>query len=249
MFSYQLYSSRNFPPLADTLMMLAKLGYDGVEGYGALYADDALVAELARGLAASGLAMPTAHFGLAQLESEPAKVLSIARTLGIRRIYCPYLLPEDRPTDAAGWQALGARLHNAGQPIRAAGLGFGWHNHDFEMIALPDGTYPQDAIFAGGPDLEWEIDVAWVVRGGADPLAWIAKYGSRITSAHVKDIAPKGQNAAEDGWADVGQGIVDWKTVMQALRATPCTNFILEHDNPSDHARFARVSLAAAKDL
>ena len=26
-FSYQLYSSRNFPPLADTLKMLARLGY------------------------------------------------------------------------------------------------------------------------------------------------------------------------------------------------------------------------------
>jgi hypothetical protein len=36
---------------------------------------------------------------------------------------------------------------------------------------------------------------------------------------------------------------------MKALRATPCTNFIMEHDNPSDHARFAKRSLAAAKAL
>lgn len=34
-FSYQLYSSRNFPPLAATLTMLADLGYAEVEGYGA----------------------------------------------------------------------------------------------------------------------------------------------------------------------------------------------------------------------
>jgi sugar phosphate isomerase/epimerase len=249
MFSYQLYSSRNFPPLSDTLKMLAALGYDGVEGYGALYADDALVAELAESLAATGLAMPTAHFGLAQLEADPAKVLAIVQSLGIRRIYCPYLMPDERPKDAAGWHAFGQRLQQAGQPYRKAGLGFGWHNHDFELVPLPDGTCPQDAIFAGGPDLEWEIDVAWVIRGGADPLAWIAKYAPRITSAHVKDIAPRGQNAAEDGWADLGQGTVDWKSVMKALQSTPCTNFIMEHDNPSDHARFARVSLAAAKDL
>ena len=37
--SYQLYSSRNFPPLADTLSMLADLGYAQVEGYGGLYED------------------------------------------------------------------------------------------------------------------------------------------------------------------------------------------------------------------
>jgi sugar phosphate isomerase/epimerase len=249
MLSYQLYSSRNFPPLADTLAMLADLGYDAVEGYGALYADDAQVAELTAALGKSGLAMPTGHFGLAQLEAEPAKVLAIARALGITRLYCPYLMPEDRPTDAAGWRAFGARLQAAGRPIRDAGLGFGWHNHDFELRPLPDGQVPQDLIFAGGPDLEWEIDVAWVVRGGADPSAWIARYAPRITAAHLKDIAPAGQNANEDGWADLGEGTVPWKALMADLRHTPCDIFIMEHDNPSDHARFAHRSLQAAKGL
>ncbi|MEY3308189.1 MAG: hypothetical protein RLZZ413_2227, partial [Pseudomonadota bacterium] len=196
-----------------------------------------------------GLAMPTGHFGLAQLEAEPAKVLAIARALGITRLYCPYLMPDDRPTDAAGWRAFGARLQAAGRPIRDAGLGFGWHNHDFELRPLPDGQVPQDLIFAGGPDLEWEIDVAWVVRGGADPAAWIARYAPRITAAHLKDIAPAGQNANEDGWADLGEGTVPWKALMADLRHTPCDIFIMEHDNPSDHARFARRSLQAAKGL
>ena len=74
------------------------------------------------------------------------------------------------------------------------------------------------AIFEGGPELEWEMDVAWVIRGGADPLAWIEKYKDRITAAHVKDIAPAGENTDEDGWADVGHGTVDWKAIMAALR-------------------------------
>jgi sugar phosphate isomerase/epimerase len=249
MLSYQLYSSRNFPPLSATLSMLADLGYEGVEGYGALYADDAQVAALAAGLGSSSLRMPTAHFGIEQLETEPAKVLAIAESLGIRHIYCPWIAPAERPTHAAGWRDFGARLQRAGQPFCAAGLGFGWHNHDFELVALPDGQVPQDLIFAGGPDLAWEIDVAWVVRGGADPMTWITKYASRITSAHVKDIASAGQNLGEDGWADLGKGTVDWKSIMAALRNTGCQNFIMEHDNPSDHARFARVSLAAAKAL
>ncbi len=36
-FSYQLYSSRNFGPLPETLKMLGNLGYTQVEGYGGLY--------------------------------------------------------------------------------------------------------------------------------------------------------------------------------------------------------------------
>lgn len=247
MFSYQLYSSRNFPPMSATFEMLSKAGYGAVEGYGALYADDAAVAATAAGLAATGLTMPTGHFSLAMLEGEVEKVLGIARALKIERIYCPYIMPDDRPTTSAGWRAFGARLEAAAAPYRAAGLGFGWHNHDFEFVATPEGTLPQDEIFAGGPGLEWEIDVAWVIRGGADPLAWISRYASRITAAHVKDIAPKGENADEDGWADVGHGTVDWPAIMAALRAVGCRHFIMEHDNPKDHARFATRSIASAK--
>ncbi|PZQ95655.1 MAG: xylose isomerase [Cereibacter sphaeroides] len=247
MFSYQLYTSRNHPPLVETLKMAADIGFDGIEGYGGVYADDAQVADLAANLSRFGLTMPTAHFGIDQLEKSPEKVLDIAKKLGIKRIYCPYIVPEDRPNDAAGWKAWGARLGKAAKPFRAAGYGFGWHNHDFEVTALPDGTFPQDAIFAGDPDLQWEIDVAWVTRGGADPVKWIEKYAPRITAAHIKDIAPKGQNLNEDGWADVGHGTIDWAPIWAALKKTPCDVFILEHDNPSEPARFARRSLETAR--
>jgi sugar phosphate isomerase/epimerase len=246
-YSYQLYSSRNFPPLPETLKMLAGLGYAGVEGYGALYADRDKVAELVANLKDSGLTMPTGHFSLDMLEQEPDRVLGIARALGIERLYCPYLVAERRPADREGWTAFGRRLQAAGKPYRDAGLGFGWHNHDFEFRALPDGSTPQAAIFEGGPDLEWEADIAWVIRGGADPFDWIDRLGDRITAVHVKDIAPDGENADEDGWTDVGQGTVDWKALLEALRPRGIRHFVMEHDNPADDARFARRSLAAAK--
>ena len=248
-FSYQLYSSRNFPPLADTLKMLKRLGYASVEGYGALYADEAKVAELKANLGESGLTMPTAHIGLDMLEKEPARVLEIAKALGIETIYCPFLAPDQRPDSGAGYAAFGKRLQEAGKPYRDAGLGFGWHNHAFEFETLKDGTIPQVAIFEGGPDLEWEADLAWVIKGGADPLQWIRAFTDRLTAVHVKDIAPEGENQDEDGWADVGQGTVDWKGLMTALRSTGCKYFVMEHDNPKDAKRFAERSIAAAQKL
>lgn len=246
---FQLYSARNFPPLADTLAALAKAGYAQVEGYGALYAtlDEGSLKTMKAELDANGLTMPTGHFGLDLLEKEPAKALLIARTLGIEAIYCPYLMPDQRPTDAAGWFAFGQRLQEAGKRYLDAGYAFGWHNHDFEFHALGDGTTPQEQIFAGGPDLSWEADIAWVIRGGADPLAWMERYGDRITAVHVKDIAPAGQNADEDGWADVGHGTVDWKGLMAALRKTSVKHFIVEHDNPNDLERLIARSIEAFK--
>ncbi len=125
---------------------------------------------------------------------------------------------------------------------------FGWHNHDFEFKALADGSIPQQLIFDAAPSISWEADIAWIIRGGADPFQWIDKYGARITSVHVKDIAPSGQNTNEDGWADVGYGTVDWKALAKVLKkGTPASYLIMEHDNPSDDERFARRSIATVK--
>ena len=247
MFSYQLYSSRNFPPLSGTLAMLAEVGYTGVEPFGGLYADRAGLEALAAAVKAAGLTVKTGHFSLEQVEDTPDWAIEVARTLGMEKVIVPWLHPDHRPTDAAGWRALGARLQKAGAPIRAAGFGFGWHNHDFEFFPFADGSLPIAALFEGGPDLEWEIDVAWVVRGGHDPLHWIEAEKARITIAHVKDIAPAGEALDEGGWADVGHGVVNWPAILPALRANGVKHFIMEHDNPADDRRFATRALAAAK--
>lgn len=243
--SYQLYSSRNFPPLADTLKMVAKAGYAQVEGYGALYANPSLVVELKANLGQNDLHMASGHFSLDMLEHDSATVLDIAKTFSMKAIYCPHLMPDQRPSDSAGWVAFGERLQEVGKQYREAGYDFGWHNHDFEFKSLPDGSKPHDRIFEGGKDLSWEADIAWVVKGGGDPLEWIKKYAGRISAVHVKDTAVDGQNTDEDGWADVGHGTMDWRTIMAAARAAGVSLFVMEHDNPSDHARFAQRSIAA----
>ncbi len=89
MFSYQLYSSRNFPPLDATLKMLAATGYGDTEGYGGLYADKAALSALAAALKAAGLKMRTGHFSLAQIEDTPDFALEVARTLGWSVFMCP----------------------------------------------------------------------------------------------------------------------------------------------------------------
>ena len=211
--SFQLYCARKFPPLSETLKQVAKAGYTKVEGFGGIYADldEAALNALRAELDANGLTMPTGHFGIDLLEQNPEQMFRIIKILGVEAIYCPHLVADQRPTDAAGWFAFGQRLQEAGKRYQDAGYTFGWHNHDFEFKALADGSTPQEQILAGGPDLTWEIDVAWVIRGGGDPFSWIESYGKRISGVHVKDIAPAGENVDEDGWADVGYGTVAWK--------------------------------------
>ena len=107
-----------------------------------------------------------------------------------------------------------------------------------------------DILLTAAPDLEWEADIAWIVKGGGDPLDWIDRHGPRITAAHFKDIAPAGEKADEDGWADPGTGTMDWPAIAAALKAkTPCELLVAEHDNPSDFGRFARAAAELGKTL
>lgn len=243
-FSYQLYSSRNHGPISQTLAMLARHGYSAVEGYGGVYGDPVA---LRRELDKTGLLMPSGHFSVDEMEKKPKQVLKTARTLGMNTLVMPYLDAAARPTSSRGWKAFAKRLNAIAGAYRAEGFAVAWHNHDFEFIKLGDGSLPISVIFENAPLLDWEIDVAWVARGGANPLKWIKSHGAIITIAHVKDIAEKGTNADEDGWADVGHGTLDWPAFMAALAATRCMHYVMEHDNPADDQRFARRSIARAK--
>lgn len=245
--SFQLYSARNSKPWPEVLQLLASIGYTQVEGFGGVYDDPA---GLRREMDRNGLSMPTAHFSIDALSDDFDGVRRIADALGVTTLVCPYLMPDRRPGDAAGWKTFAEKLGAVGAKAKAAGYGFAWHNHDFEFKALADGTLPQQVIVDHAPEIGLELDVAWVVRGGGDPLAWIDACGPRITVVHVKDIAPAGTATDEDGWADVGHGIIDWRGIMKALREKSAAKvFVMEHDKPSDVARFARRSFASVNQF
>ena len=229
--------------------MIAELGLAEVEGFGGLYASSVDLGQLKAELEEAGLVMTSGHFGLDMVENDPGGVKGIAETLGVRNVYVPFLDAADRPADRDGWRAFGARLAAAGKPLADAGIGFGWHNHDFEFRTLDDGSYPIESLLEGGSALAFEFDVAWAVRAGEDPFAWIERLGSRIGAAHVKDIAADGTCADEDGWSDVGHGTLDWTALVADLAQVGCQHLVLEHDNPSDDRRFAARSIGFLKTL
>ncbi|MBJ7576663.1 sugar phosphate isomerase/epimerase [Devosia sp. MC532] len=243
--SFQLYSARNYPSLPEFLSKLSSLGYTQVEGYGGLYEDPA---SFAAHLKNNGLSMPTGHFGLDQLK-DTAIALKTAEIIGVKRIYCPFIMPDQRSEDESKWLELAETLAELGEVYTKAGYGFGWHNHDFEFHPTTSGRTPMEIILETAPNIEWECDVAWVIRGKTDPVAWFDKYGDRITAVHVKDIAPAGEKTDEDGWADVGTGVVGWEELIKKVEAkTKAQYFVAEHDKPSDPVRFATQSIANAKN-
>ena len=60
---------------------------------------------------------------------------------------------------------------------KAAGLSFAYHNHNIEFRKIGDAV-PYDLLLQQtDPALvQMEMDIGWVVAGGADPVAYLTKY-------------------------------------------------------------------------
>lgn len=243
----QLYSMRDCADQIALLGELPSMGITQVEGYGGVYGDpNAYRAAMDE----NGITMPSGHIAIEDMERDFDSTVALAKTLGMRHVFAPYLQEQDRPTTSAEYVDLAHRLAAAAQKFSDLGLTMGWHNHDFEFLALADGAIPMDILLQEAPEMTWEADLAWIVRGGHDPLTYVEKYGSRLTSIHVKDIAADGSNLDQDGWADLGEGTLDWAALLQACRSQSADLiYALEHDKPADPMAYAKRSAAAFKTL
>lgn len=246
--SIQLYSLRKYGDLEGQIDLAARAGFRQVETIGSHH-DDA--AATRRMLDARGLRAPTGHFAMQGLRDRLDWVVDVAGTLGIGQVIMPAMPPDQRRLDAAGWRAVGAELGDIAARLADRGLRFGYHNHDWELARVEDGRTGLDLLFeaAGDRPLGWEVDAAWLARGGADPAAEMRRYADRILACHVKDIAPAGRNQDEDGWADVGAGVLPWPALWQEARQAGAEWMIVEHDNPRDFEGFLRRSFTYANAL
>ena len=236
--SFQLYSARKSPPVDSHLKTLTAIGFDAVEPFGAAYAADP------KGFRAKcdalGLAIPTCHVPLSDLDGAFGRTVDIAGVLGLETVIVPSVPHDERNKDAGAWKALGAKLAAHAASLKKAGLKLAWHNHAFEYVTLADGSRPIDHILADTGVL-WEPDIGWIVRAKCDVAVELGRFPGKVAAFHVKDLAPAGVTA-DDGWTDIGAGTIDWKKLWPAIEKSGSDLLVFEHDNPTDWRKFAENS-------
>ena len=247
--SIQLYSLRTLPGLPEVLDAVKVAGYRHVELIGS-HLDAA--SDVRKQLDARGLSASSSHVGMAALRERFDAVMAACKTLGFTQLFMPSVPPDERQNVEPYWTALGRELGQLATRAKDRGIDLGYHNHHWELKRQADGRSALECLFAGAADapLSWQADVAWLVRGGADPVAMMQRYKARLVSVHAKDLAPEGANLDEDGWADVGHGVLDWRGRL-APAAVLCGArwLVAEHDSPSDPVRFARNSYSFLSSL
>ncbi|HSK41720.1 MAG TPA: sugar phosphate isomerase/epimerase [Arenibaculum sp.] len=241
--SIQLYSLRGLGGLERQLEAVAAAGFRQVETIESQLLDTASTRDR---LDALGLRASSSHVGMTALRERLDQVAGACAALGIEQVFMPALPAAERNGPAAAWNAAGRELGEIARRLADRGLALGYHTHDWELAVQDDGRTGLDHLFEGaaGSPLRWQVDVAWLARAGADPVPWLESHGGLVASAHVKDIAPAGRNADEDGWTDIGGGTLDWPDLWRRCRDAGARWMVAEHDNPKDPAGFASRSFA-----
>lgn len=230
----QMYTLRNAGSLEQQLKIVHDAGVHAVETVGT---QNTSATELKQLLDRYSIKAISSHVPLAELRSNLDGVIAFNRSIGNTTLVVPYLDKKDRPADAAGWIALGQELGGIAKQVRAKGMRLAYHNHDFELVDFNGRTGLELLFAAAGPDLQTELDLAWVARAGLDPAVMLGKFRGHMFAVHAKDNAPKGQAEDEGGFAAVGQGVLDWNAILPAAAAAGVHWYIIEHDQPRDPAK------------
>ena len=138
-----------------------------------------------------------------------------------------------------------AVLNKAAEAAQKAGLQLAYHNHDAEFRTV-EGVVPYDLFLSEtAPDLvKMELDLAWVIKGGADPVALFQKHPGRFPLWHVKDL-----DAERKTILPVGKGTIDFKRIFKAASTAGMKNYFVEHDMPADAFASVTESIKSLKQL
>jgi sugar phosphate isomerase/epimerase len=225
----QLYTVREHTArdMLGTLARVAEQGYGAVEfaGFGGVAVQD-----LRAALDDLNIRAVAAHIGLDDLQAQVGRVVGDLQALGCGYAVVPWLAEESRQ-NAGQIRELVEMLNRTGKLCREAGLVLAYHNHDFEFAPL-DGTAIFDILVEEtDPELvAFELDVYWVRYAGVDPIAMLRRLSGRVPLVHIKDMAA-GNDRAD---APVGEGIFEWREVLEACRAAGTEWYIVEQDNPAN---------------
>ena len=174
-----------------------------------------------------GLPIPITHTPLPRLQEELDEVIREHRIFGCPVIGLGAMPKPMRDGTAATFLKFMAEMDEISKKIRDAGLRFAYHNHAFEFDTLDNGRCMFDYL---AEECDWDMiaDVCWIHVGGRDVPTELNRLKGRLMNAHLKDIRLP---LADKDFCPLGQGVVDLKPAVEALKLCGCENAYVEQDN------------------
>jgi sugar phosphate isomerase/epimerase len=177
------------------------------------------------------------HMGSMTLDNAD-KLVADVKAAGFKYFIAPVppmgMFKFDPKTKTLGMEGTMERLaeilNTVAQKANAAGLEFLYHNHDFEFQANKDGVIPIEYLLEklDPKYVNFQMDLYWVTKAGADPVAYFQKYPGRFKIWHVKDMDDQGR------FAPVGKGKIDFARILKHKKLSGMKYYIVEQDQVFD---------------
>lgn len=236
-------------PIA-TLKSVKALGYEDLEIYGydeingTYYGFKA--AKFKEILDDIGLTTTSGHYGfhpyflkpVTDLQRYVDQCITGALALGQSYITWPWLDPENRSIEK--FKLLSGKLNVIGEQVNSAGLGFAYHNHNFEFIDHHGENGYDIILYETDPELvKLQIDLYWAehsYRGNTVDL--IKRQPGRFVMWHIKDM-----DKVTRDYTELGNGSIDYtKIIPEAVPISGLEYYYLEQGG--NYARNSMKSIA-----
>ena len=210
-----------------TVGKIGEIGYEDCETYGydaqqgTYYGMKA--PDFKKILGDNGMITTSGHYDFTKIFDKPADVMMRfvdeciegAHALDQRYITWPWLDPAFRTLDH--FRQLAPKLNTIGERVNKAGLGFAYHNHDFEFTDHGGENGYNIIMRETDPSLvKLQMDLYWVMHSSKlSPAELIAKQPGRFVMWHIKDMDKKTRD-----YSELGNGSIDYTKILpEASRA------------------------------
>lgn len=219
----QLFTVRD--PLAKdltgTIKKIAAIGYQDCETYG--YDPEQITyyglsaAAFKQLLADNNMITTSGHYDFTKYFDKPSDVMMRyvdqciegATALGQRYITWPWLDPAFRSLE--NYRRLATQLNAIGERINKAGLGFAYHNHDFEFTDHNGENAYAIIMRETDPQLvKLQMDLYWVMHSSKQsPSELFRQQPGRFVMWHIKDM-----DKVSRDYSELGNGSIDFTTIL-----------------------------------
>jgi len=160
--------------------------------------------------------------------------ISGAHALGQKYITWPWLDPSSRSIEK--FKLLTGKLNAIGEQVNKAGLGFAYHNHDFEFIDH-NGQIGYDIILNETDKslVKLQIDLYWVMHSSKrSPAELFSLQPGRFVMWHIKDM-----DKVTRDYTELGNGTIDYTKILPEASKAGMQYYYLEQGgnfaiNPMD---------------
>ncbi len=195
----QLYSVRDAmkADVPTTVMAVGEMGYKFVEaaGYGDGKFYGMAPADFKALVEKSGMQFLGSHAGQGLPDSASwdatmiwwDNAIAAHKEAGVKWIVQPWMGTEGY-TSLDGLKKYCDYFNAVGEKCNAAGINFGYHNHDKEFSKIDSTVIYEFMLENTDPaKVMFQLDLYWITIGGGDPIAYFDKYPGRFQLYHVKD--------------------------------------------------------------